>query len=166
MVLIALAIGFAGLGAMSLSNSDSDTSGASGSDTATATLVPPVTSAVVTSTVAATTTPSSTTPSTTTPKTTAPAANHAVPVRVLNNSLVVGLAARTAGQLTADGWTISEVGNYPGENVAKTTVFYGSTPGEREAATAIAEELGATAVPRSTGTGDSGSGVTVVVTGN
>jgi hypothetical protein len=87
-------------------------------------------------------------------------------VRVLNNSLVVGLAARTASQLTADGWTVSEVGNYPGENIAKTTVFYGSTPGEREAATAIAKELGATAVPRNTGTGDSGSGVTVVVTGN
>jgi hypothetical protein len=87
-------------------------------------------------------------------------------VRVLNNSLVVGLAARTATELSESGWNVAEVGNYPGETIAKTTVFYGNTPGEREAAMAIAQELGASAVPRPAGSGDSGSGVTVVVTGN
>ncbi|MFD0365300.1 LytR C-terminal domain-containing protein [Nocardia sp. GCM10030253] len=170
MVLIALAIVFAGLGAMSLSNSDTDTSGAGESEAATPASQVQATSAVVRTTAAAPTSVAATTTTatstTTTPPATTAALNRAVPVRVLNNSLVVGLASRTASQLSASGWNVAEVGNYPGENVAKTTVFYGNTPGEREAAAAIAAELGASAVPRSTGTGDSGSGVTVVVTGN
>jgi hypothetical protein len=86
-----------------------------------------------------------------------------VPVHVLNNSTVAGLAARTASELTADGWNVAEVGNYPGPNITNTTVYYGNNPGEKEAALAIADELGATAEPRPGGTG---SGVTVVVTGN
>ncbi len=163
MVLIALAIVFAGLGAMSLSSSDAETTDASGSDTNTATALPSATSTVVQTTTEETT---ASTTTTTSPTTTTAAASHDLPVRVLNNSLVVGLASRTANQLTDSGWTIAGVGNFTGENVAKTTVFYGSTPGEHEAATEIAEELGATAVARSTGAGDSGSGVTVVVTGN
>lgn len=160
MVLIALAIVFAGLGAMSLSSSDSDTSGAGESTTA------PPTKAAATTTVAATTPVATTTGSTSSTSTTTPTtstANRAVPVRVLNNSTVVGLAARTAGELTANGWTVAEVGNYPGPNVTKTTVYYGNSPGEKEAALAIADELGATAEPR---TDSSGSGVTVVVTGS
>ncbi|WP_330250815.1 LytR C-terminal domain-containing protein [Nocardia sp. NBC_00565] len=160
MVLIALAIVFAGLGAMSLSSSDSDTSGAGESTT-----TPPGQAA--TTTVAATTTAGSTSTTTkssaatTTPTTST--ANRAVPVRVLNNSTVAGLAARTASELTANGWTVAEVGNYPGPNVTKTTVYYGNSSGEKEAALAIADELGASAEPR---TDSSGSGVTVVVTGN
>ncbi|WP_169814597.1 LytR C-terminal domain-containing protein, partial [Nocardia pseudovaccinii] len=71
--------------------------------------------------------------------------------------------SRTAGELTANGWTVAEVGNYPGPNLTNTTVYYGNNPGEKEAALAIADELGATAELRS---GGSGSGVTVVVTGN
>ncbi|WP_040696637.1 LytR C-terminal domain-containing protein [Nocardia vinacea] len=169
MVLIALAIVFAGLGAMSLSSSDSDASGAgdpssttsrAAATTAVATTNSPVqtTSAALTSSASATTKPST---STTTPATTT--ANRAVPVHVLNNSTIVGLASRTAGELTANGWTVAEVGNYPGPNLTNTTVYYGNNPGEKEAALAIADELGATAEPRS---GGSGSGVTVVVTGN
>ncbi|MEU0501432.1 LytR C-terminal domain-containing protein [Nocardia sp. NPDC005998] len=177
MVLIALAIVFAGLGAMSLSSSDSDTSGAGESSTAamgqtTATTgQAAATTTVAATTAAATTTPmasttkpaatSSTTTPTTTPSTTT--ANRAVPVRVLNNSTVAGLAGRTANELTANGWTVAEVGNYPGPNISNTTVYYGNSPGEKEAALAIADELGVTAEPRAAG---SGSGVTVVVTGN
>ncbi|MGW4768067.1 LytR C-terminal domain-containing protein [Nocardia sp. NPDC004278] len=177
MVLIALAIVFAGLGAMSLSSSDSDTSGAGESSTAAmgqttattgqaaaTTTVAATTAAATTTPVASTTKPaatSSTTTPTTTPSTTT--ANRAVPVRVLNNSTVPGLAARTANELTTNGWTVAEVGNYPGPNISNTTVYYGNSPGEKEAALAIADELGVTAEPRAAG---SGSGVTVVVTGN
>ncbi|WP_280411956.1 LytR C-terminal domain-containing protein [Nocardia asiatica] len=175
MVLIALAIVFAGLGAMSLSNSDADTdaSGTSETPTSSASAVPQVpasttvpkapTSAAASSTAAATGTPTTTTAAATT--TTATAA-RAVPVRVLNNSMVAGLAAKTADQLSASGWTIAETGNYPGANIAKTTVFYGNSPGEKEAAQAIADELGASVAPKSSGIGDSGPGVTVIVTGN
>lgn len=169
MVLIALAIVFAGLGAMSLSSSDSDTSGAGDSSSTTSRAAAttaiattnspvPITNSAPTGSESATTKPSTTsaTPATTT-------ANRAVPVHVLNNSTVAGLAARTANELTANGWTVAEVGNYPGPNITNTTVYYGNNPGEKEAALAIADELGATAAPRS---GGAGSGVTVVVTGS
>ncbi|TQM30064.1 LytR C-terminal domain-containing protein [Nocardia bhagyanarayanae] len=170
MVLIALAIVFAGLGAMSLSSSDSDATNAEESSTAAqqVTSAAPVTTAATTT--VATTTVAPTTTTTAAPTTTAgaPAAgvNRAVPVRVLNNSLVAGLAARTADELTASGWTNVSPGNYAGGTIAKTTVYYGNTPGEREAALAIAAEIGATAEPKSAGIGDNGPGVVVILTGN
>ncbi len=167
MVLIALAIVFAGLGAMSLSSSDSDTSGAGESSSTTSraaatTAVATANSQMQNTSVAPTSSASTSTKSSTTTTVTT-TANHAVPVHVLNNSTVAGLAARTASELTADGWAVAEVGNYPGPNITNTTVFYGNNPGEKEAALAIADQLGVTAELRS---GVSGSGVTVVVTGN
>ncbi|MFI9506700.1 LytR C-terminal domain-containing protein [Nocardia sp. NPDC052566] len=186
MVLIALAIVFGGLGAMSLSSSDSDSNGAGSTSTSgtaapqvtapakTTVAAPPVTgapssAAASTPPVTSTTPPVTTTAAPTLPPTTTSAAatvNHSIPVRVLNNSLVVGLAARTASQLNANGWSNTQTGNYPGENVAKTTVYYGNSPGEREAALEIASELGVTAEPRGAGLSDQGSGVIVIVTGN
>ncbi|MEU2255663.1 LytR C-terminal domain-containing protein [Nocardia xishanensis] len=179
MVLIALAIVFAGLGAMSLSSSDSDGTNAEESSSATAaqqvTSAAPATTAAPT-TVASTAVASTTASATVAPTTSAapataagtPAAtiDRAVPVRVLNNSLVPGLAARTADQLTASGWTNVSPGNYAGGNIAKTTVYYGNTAGEREAAMAIATQLGATVEPKSTGIGDGSPGVIVILTGN
>jgi hypothetical protein len=170
MVLIALAIVFAGLGAMSLSNSDADTdaSGTSETPTSSASAAPqvpasttvPKVPAASSSTLVATGTP------TTTAAPTTSTAARSVPVRVLNNSMVPGLAAKTADQLSASGWTIAETGNYPGANIAKTTVYYGNSPGDKEAAQAVADELGASVAPKSSGIGDSGPGVTVIVTGN
>ncbi|MCP2291529.1 LytR C-terminal domain-containing protein [Nocardia amikacinitolerans] len=169
MVLIALAIVFAGLGAMSLSSSDSDATNAEESSTAAqqVTSAAPVTTAATT-TVATTTVAPTTTTAAPTTTAGAPAAgvNRAVPVRVLNNSLVAGLAARTAEELTASGWTNVSPGNYAGGTIAKTTVYYGNTAGEREAAVAIAAQLGATAEPKSAGIGDSAAGVVVILTGN
>ncbi|MET7770742.1 LytR C-terminal domain-containing protein [Nocardia sp. NPDC005366] len=175
MVLIALAIVFAGLGAMSLSSSEADDSTVAESQTGTTSVAPVSTptdritaaasSAPVTTTAAATTTPTTATPATTAPQA-APAANRAVPIRVLNNSLVAGLASRTAGQLQADGWTNVSSGNYAGGNIAKTTVYYGNSPGEREAAMEVARALGATAEPKSSDVGDSGAGVVVILAGN
>ncbi|UAK33610.1 LytR C-terminal domain-containing protein [Nocardia asteroides] len=170
MVLIALAIVFAGLGAMSLSNSDADTdaSGTSESPTTSATAAPQVpasttapkapTSAASSSTARATVT--------STPAASTSTAARSVPVRVLNNSMVAGLAAKTADQLSASGWTIAGTGNYPGANIAKTTVYYGNSPGDKEAAQAVADELDASVEPKSAGIGDTGPGVTVIVTGN
>ncbi|MBF6193319.1 LytR C-terminal domain-containing protein [Nocardia implantans] len=168
MVLIALAIVFAGLGAMSLSNSDADTdaSGTSESPTSSASAAPQVPAsttapkASISSTAAATVTP------TTTAAPTTSTAARSVPVRVLNNSMVPGLAAKTAGQLEASGWTIAETGNYPGASIAKTTVYYGDSSGDKEAAQAIADQLGASVAPKSSAIGDTAPGVTVIVTGN
>ncbi|RDI42382.1 LytR cell envelope-related transcriptional attenuator [Nocardia mexicana] len=170
MVLIALAIVFAGLGAMSLSSSDSEASDSStqgqatqGQPTSTTAPKPVAT----TTSAAAQPTTTTVAPTTTTAAPTTPAgADKTVPVRVLNNSTIVGLAAQTAGQLTADGWTVAETGNYPGGVVPKTTVYYGNTPGEQAAAQSIAAELGVTAEPRFAGIANSPPGVIVIVTGN
>ncbi|MFG1790207.1 LytR C-terminal domain-containing protein [Nocardia sp. NPDC049149] len=175
MVLIALAIVFGGLGAMSLSTSDADSTGSGPSETTTASAAPqvPVVSTApkpseAASSSAATTTPSSatTTPPATSSAPTPTAAVKAVPVRVLNNSMIAGLAGKTAGQLTDAGWNVIETGNYPGANIPKTTVYYGNSPGDKEAAQAIAAQLGITAESKSTGLGETSPGVTVIVTGN
>ena len=59
-------------------------------------------------------------------------------VTVLNNTMVRGLAQRTADRLTADGWSVAQVGNYAGQ-LPTTTVYF--TPGhadEQRAAEALA----------------------------
>ncbi|WP_433660116.1 LytR C-terminal domain-containing protein [Nocardia sp. CA-128927] len=180
MVLIALAIVFGGLGAMSLSKSDADSSGSGPSESATSTTVaaapqvpqsstvPKTTSdSVASATSSAAPSSSTTTPSTTPPATTTAAAPaKSAQVTVLNNSMIVGLAGKTASQLTAEGWNVVETGNYPGANIPKTTVYYGNSPGDKEAGMAIAQELGITAESKSSGLGETSPGVTVIVTGN
>ena len=166
MVLIALAIVFAGIGAMALSNSSSDSAAAETSDTETSdaeTSAAPVTAGAApasTSEAAGGTTTTASTTSTT------GAADKTVPVRVLNNSTVSGLAAKTGNQLTAAGFDVAETGNYSGGVVSKTTVYYGDSPQEKETAQAIAKELGISAEPRFAGIADSSQGVIVIVTGN
>ncbi|MGW6425997.1 LytR C-terminal domain-containing protein [Nocardia sp. NPDC055053] len=192
MVLIALAIVFAGLGAMSLSNSGAEASDSaeqtetttssvvaqapattaaatttSAAAAPTTTAVAPTTTTAPTTTAPTTTAPTTTAPTTTAPTTTAPAApgatvDQSVPVRVLNNSLVAGLAARTASELTSAGWSNVSTGNYNGENLTTTTVFYGSGAGDKAAAAEIATDIGGTVAPKS---GDTSPGVVVVLTG-
>jgi hypothetical protein len=87
-----------------------------------------------------------------------------VPVRVFNNSNVTGLAGQTATELTEAGWTVAETGNYSDGTISETTVYYGNSPAEKEAATQIAAELGATAKPRFAGIANSSAGVIVIVT--
>lgn len=181
MVLIALAIVFAGLGAMSLSDSDSSASEGAETSAATSSAAPVRTSAPAASSTASgaaagtTTAPATTTaaPVTTTaappPPPAAPPAStvdRAVPVRVLNNSLVAGLAARTADELGGAGWSNVATGNYSGGTIPKTTVYYGNSPGEQAAAEAVAAELGAAAEPRFPGIAGAEPGVIVIVTGN
>ncbi|MFE4461184.1 LytR C-terminal domain-containing protein [Nocardia tengchongensis] len=167
MVLIALAIVFAGIGAMSLSSSDSsDSSAGSTSEAATSTAAQQNstvagTPQVVSSTIASTTTTAAT------PTTTAAAGvDKSLPVRVYNNGTVAGLAKKTGDQLSGEGYNITEVGNYPGGVIPKTTVYYGSSAKEQALAKAIAAELGCSAEPRFPGISDSPTGVIVIVTGN
>ncbi|MFG1783043.1 LytR C-terminal domain-containing protein [Rhodococcus oryzae] len=172
MVLIALAIAFAGIGAMALSGNDSESeqpgttssvARAAGNGAASVTSAKPpaaVTSArppaAITPTTAAATTTITTTPV---------ADKSAVPVRVLNNSTVSGLAAQTARTIEADGWTVGETGNYSDGSVSSTTVYYSATsPAEKAAATEIAATLGVSAEPRFPGITSASPGVIVIVT--
>jgi hypothetical protein len=169
MVLIALAIVFAGLGAMSLSKSDSKATDASSQGPApqnqvTTPAKPVATTTAATGPAAALTTTAST--ASASAPATAGSVDKSVPVRVLNNSTVTGLAARTSSQLAGDGWNVVETGNYPSGVIPKTTVYYGNSPGEQAVAMAIANELGAAAEPRFAGIADSPPGVIVIVTGN
>lgn len=164
MVLIALAIVFAGLGAMSLSSADSETESAaetSAPETTTSVAVAPQgTSARTTTAKPTTTTAAPTTTSTT------PVVDQSTPIRVLNNSLVAGLASRTVNQLKANGWTNASAGNYAGSTIPATTVYYGNASGDKAAAEAVAAILGAGVAPMIPGLGGGSAGVVVVVTGN
>ena len=86
-------------------------------------------------------------------------------VRVYNVSEVQGAADRVANQLRDEQWDARpenlELGAPPGE----TTVYWGSTPGEREAAEEVGAVLQAPVVERIPDLGDQPPGVIVVVTG-
>ncbi|CAB0569100.1 hypothetical protein CIP107527_02111 [Corynebacterium diphtheriae] len=68
-----------------------------------------------------------------------PAAERPVPVRVLNNSTVQGLAAQVADTLRGHGIDVVEVGNLPDAVVPQTTVFYPA--GHQAQAQKIADQL-------------------------
>ena len=104
-------------------------------------------------------TSSASAPPTTAP-TVAPVAAR-LPLLVLNNSRIHGLATRAAGDLRAAGWTVRGTGNFRGR-VAMTTVYYG--PGQEAAARRLAAEVPKVrrVAPRFAGL--PGSGLTVVVT--
>lgn len=164
MVLIAVAIVFAGLGAMSLSDSSADSSAGSDSSSSSASAAPavPAHSAAAPSTSSAALT---TTTTTVAPTTTAAAGiDKTIPVRVLNNSTIAGLAGRTSSRLTANGWNVTATGNYSSGVLSKTTVFYENSR-EQAAAQAIADLLGGRIEPRGAGLGGSAPGIVVIVTG-
>ncbi|MCQ4120778.1 LytR C-terminal domain-containing protein [Rhodococcus tibetensis] len=171
MVLISLAILFAGLGFASLGDSDSEDTAATVTTTTTTTsaAVPASAAARTTTTVAAggsgvTSTSASASTTSGAARTSGSGDASSVPVRVFNNSNVTGLAGQTATELTEAGWTVAETGNYSDGTISETTVYYGNSPAEKEAATQIAAELGATAEPRFAGIANSSAGVIVIVT--
>lgn len=90
----------------------------------------------------------------------------AVPVVIYNNSTVTGLAGRTGDQLRDSGFAVGEVANLPSNRgvVPESTAFYGSGPGEQEAAQAIGEQLGIAVQPRPADMAEEGPGVIVIVT--
>lgn len=120
---------------------------------------------------------SSNTPTTTTttsgPSQTAPSGGDgngeptkAVPVRVYNNSTIKGLAAKAADDLRADGWNVTEVGNYPYGVIRTTSVYYRPGTEEEAAARAIAAAFGMRVAERFDGIKDAPAGVIVIVTNN
>jgi hypothetical protein len=102
--------------------------------------------------------------STAPPKTSEPAGSKAE-VRVYNISNQEGAAGRTADQLRADGYNVTEVGNLSLPDIAATTVYYTDAPGERETAEAVGQLLGAPVEPRIPEVADQPPGVIVVVAG-
>jgi hypothetical protein len=91
----------------------------------------------------------------------APADDLVVPVLVLNNSRIDGLAERAARQFEAAGWPVHDTGGLRGR-IRATTVYY--PPGEQDSATEFARRFGGVqrVLPRLAGL--PGSGLTVVVT--
>ncbi|NLG54066.1 MAG: LytR C-terminal domain-containing protein [Rhodococcus sp.] len=169
MLFISLAVVFGGLGLASLGSSDASepAPAAAESELEPTSAAPAPTSARPLQADAAdseaTTTPSGTT---TSGSSTSTAGNLAssVSVRVFNNSSVTGLAAQTAQKLITAGWTVAETGNYSDSTVGATTVYYGNSANEKEAAEEIADTLGVSAKPRIAGLSNSSAGVIVIVT--
>lgn len=167
MVLISLAVVFAGVGFLSLGGSD-DTETATPAATSSAAPAPSSQAPVVPETEdPETEDPAVGEPQTQASPTTtsAEAAPGPVSVRVLNNSNVSGLAADVASTLQSEGFTVSETGNYPSGTIPTSTVFYDdSVPGERAEAERIASTLGIGAEPRFEGIASSPPGIIVIVT--
>ena len=170
MVLISLAILFAGLGFASMGGSDESasaaaTTDASGTDASgtDVTAQEAATSSVVTAPRATTTTAATTTASGS-DSLIAGAPESAAPVRIYNNSEIAGLAAQTASLLEDEGFVVSETGNYSDGLLAQTSVFYGTGAYEQVTAEAVAAALGVTAQPRFDGIVDAEPGVIVIVT--
>jgi len=73
----------------------------------------------------------------------APAAAAAkVPVTVLNETTITGLAARVSGAVKAGGWPVTDVGTYTPKDIATTTVYF--TQGDdaqRAAAVALVDQF-------------------------
>jgi hypothetical protein len=131
----------------------------------------PPSSATTTKSVPPTTTSTSspTTTTTTTSQTRPPGDGNgepakSVPVRVLNNSKIKGLAATARDDIQADGWQVVEVGNYSASNLPETTVFFRPGTDEEAAARALASSFGLAVEPRIESLAGHAAGVIVVVT--
>ena len=107
-----------------------------------------------------------TTTTTTAKPTTTPAPDPAMTdVRVYNISDVAGAAEGTANRLRDAHWHVTETGNLTLEGVTATTVYFGDTPGEQEAADEVGKLLDAPVEPRRAELNEQPPGVIVVVTG-
>lgn len=139
MVLLFLGVVFLLVGFQAMgSGSDSDAGGSS----------------IATSTITTTSTPTSTSK--------APAKAD---VRVFNISSTEGAAQTTANRLREAGWNVTETGNLTLPEVSATTVFFGDTPGEHEAAEEVGKLLQAPVQPRVPELTEQPPGVVVAVTG-
>ena len=87
-------------------------------------------------------------------------------VRVYNISEVAGAAEAAAVPLREAEWNVTEVGNLPFmEGLVGTTVFFGDTPDEQEAAENVGTILNAPVEPRRPELLEQPPGVIVIVTG-
>lgn len=88
-----------------------------------------------------------------------------VPVFVLNNSKIKGLAATAAYDLRAEGWQVTDTGNYSATNVPETTVYFRPGNDEEEAAAReLASAFGLAVEPRIDTLANQPAGVIVIVT--
>jgi hypothetical protein len=86
-------------------------------------------------------------------------------VRVFNISEVAGAAESTANRLRVAQWNVTETGNLTLDGVTATTVYFGETPGEKDAADEVGKLLEAPVEPRTPELADQPPGVIVAVTG-
>ena len=85
-------------------------------------------------------------------------------MRVYNNSMINGLAARAASDFRSAGWTVEEVANYPYGNIPTSTVYYRPGTSEEAAAQSIGSEFGMRVEPRFAGLDEASPGLIVIVT--
>lgn len=108
---------------------------------------------------------SSTTVTTTTTTTTTPAAPARPEVRVFNISTIEGAAEGVATRLRDADWNVAETGNLEVPDVTVTTVYFGETEGEQQAAEEVGRLLEAPVAPRVPALVEQPPGVVVLVTG-
>jgi len=130
---------------------------------------PPSTSSPAPSTPPGTTAPTPPPPTTSAPTSpSAPPDQQAstkwVTVRVLNNSLIKGLADRAADDFRGSGWNVTEVSNYSQGVIETTTAYFRPGTDEEAAAKQLAQEFRIRALPRFDGIKDATPGVIVIVT--
>jgi hypothetical protein len=89
-----------------------------------------------------------------------------VPVRVYNNSMVVGLAEKAGDQMRARGFNVIETGNYAQGVIPASTAYYRPGTGEQGAADAVASAMGIQSAPRFPGIENASPGVIVIATNN
>jgi hypothetical protein len=87
-----------------------------------------------------------------------------VPLRVLNNGTITGLAAQAAGDFRADGWTVVEVGNYSQGIIPTTTAYFRPGTEEEAAARTLAGKFNMRAEARFPGIAGASPGVIVMIT--
>ena len=85
------------------------------------------------------------------------------PLRVYNNSLIQGLAAKAKSDFEAAGWTVTDISGYPGA-IPHSTVYFRPGTKEEAAAQELGKEFGLRVEPRFPGIQQSSDGVIVIVT--
>ncbi len=170
LALIGVAVVAVGLGVFALTSSGTPQSQGRPPVTTTTTTNPPGTTT--------TTTSNKPTPTTTTtypngqtttvappPETTVPQTlEQSVPVRVLNNSRIQGLAQNAAKLISGAGFNVVEVAGYSAGIIPVSTVYFSPLPGEQQIATEIGQQFAIRVEPRFPGIADASPGVIVIVT--
>lgn len=85
-------------------------------------------------------------------------------VRVYNNSMIQGLAARAADDFRRAGYDVAEVGNYASGIIPTTTIYYEPGTPERAQAEQIAATFAASAQPRFPGLENASPGLIAIIT--
>jgi type IV secretory pathway VirB10-like protein len=86
------------------------------------------------------------------------------PLRVYNNSLIQGLAAKAKSDFEAAGWTVTAISGYGEGVVDHSTVYFRPGTPEEAAAHELGREFGLRVEPRFPGIAQSSDGVIVIVT--